>query len=105
MLTIDLFVKSVDFRIVPNRKQAFTIDLENQFLDGTDLFCLNQIGIESIEKYVNSSFKSLPKRIILRTDGKEQLIEDLVEGSDEVEAIIEEAAIAMDENEYGNIVD
>ena len=106
LLIINLFVSEVDFSIVPNRTDVYTINLEYKFLDGTDLHNLIQKGKQSIDKYVKSGFnlKGLPKRIPLRTDSKEQEIAELGDGK-EVDTMIEQAGLNMDKSEYGDEVD
>lgn len=94
--------KSISFRKVSNRHEAFTIDMKNKFLPNTHFTELEQVGLETIRDYCSTGCKKVPIKISLRTDAGQQEAEQLVmniNNHPEVERIIEEAANRMEEFE------
>jgi hypothetical protein len=61
----------VDLRLVVGRQTIQSIDQVDSYLTGTDISSLMARGNLDIVAYVSSGFKTIPKKIVLRTDNAE----------------------------------
>ena len=68
---------NVSLKKVRGRDHAFTINQLFEIPIGTDLASLHALGSKGIDSYVLSGFKTLPPRVILRTDFKQAEVETL----------------------------